>query len=464
MSFFKKEIKEENSSPIETQNTNQEITEEPQVNLVKIPILKHFCMTIGNLPTSYFESMTYLEMVMWLCNYLEKTVIPTVNNNAEAVKELQDLYVKLNSYVTDYFNNLNVQDEINNKLEEMSKNGELETILNNTLFNNYEERIDYLEGNNTIFIGDSYGVVENSWIDKVATRMGLIIGTNAYKIAQSGYGFAKENQQFLTLLQNEESNIPNKNDIKNIIVCGGLNDTNATSQNAINTAITYFCNYVNQTYPNAQIYIGCIGWHENPDRSASHSGLREKVTTMVLPAYQFSSRNKNTHYLNGVEYIMHYYGFYGVDASHPNDIAQTYLANGIYQSYSTGISYFNASEINLTMESGITLSTLILQNKLITKFGGNLNISKITQTSAIGNVFCVFQDNIQNYIRYVNNKSYFKVYLNIKWDDETWTSTVGTVEPNSQGLLQITFLKGRSNLITGISFNGNQLVNDLLYF
>ena len=88
-----------------------------------------FCCTIGNLPTSYMESLTYEEQLIWLCNYLEKTVIPAVNNNAEAVKELQDLYVVLKDYVDNYFNNLDVQQEINNKLDAMAQDGTLTEII-----------------------------------------------------------------------------------------------------------------------------------------------------------------------------------------------------------------------------------------------------------------------------------------------------------------------------------------------
>ena len=88
-----------------------------------------FCCTIGNLPTSYMESLTYEEQLLWLCNYLENTVIPAVNNNAEAVKELQDLYVVLKDYVDNYFNNLDVQEEINNKLDAMAQDGTLTEII-----------------------------------------------------------------------------------------------------------------------------------------------------------------------------------------------------------------------------------------------------------------------------------------------------------------------------------------------
>ena len=95
----------------------------------KLSPFAHFCCTIGNLPTSYMISLTYEEQLLWLCNYLEKTVIPAVNTNAEAVAELQSLYIQLKDYVDNYFNNLDVQEEINNKLDQMAESGELADII-----------------------------------------------------------------------------------------------------------------------------------------------------------------------------------------------------------------------------------------------------------------------------------------------------------------------------------------------
>ena len=88
-----------------------------------------FLMTIGELPSSYLVSMTYEEQLLWLCNYLQNVVIPTVNNNGEAVEELQNLYIELKNYVDNYFENLDVQEEINNKLDDMAESGELAEII-----------------------------------------------------------------------------------------------------------------------------------------------------------------------------------------------------------------------------------------------------------------------------------------------------------------------------------------------
>ena len=94
------------------------VNETTSVDVQTLRPFKRFIMTIGLLPTSYLESMTYAELVMWFCNFLQEQVIPTVNNNAEAVIELQN-----------WFNNLDVQDEIDNKLDEMVEEGTLQEII-----------------------------------------------------------------------------------------------------------------------------------------------------------------------------------------------------------------------------------------------------------------------------------------------------------------------------------------------
>ena len=88
-------------------------------------------MSIGTLPSSFYASMSYYESMVWLYEYLKNEVIPTVNNNGEAVEELQEAYVTLKNYIDSYFDNLDVQNEINIKLDEMAENGTLTTLIGN---------------------------------------------------------------------------------------------------------------------------------------------------------------------------------------------------------------------------------------------------------------------------------------------------------------------------------------------
>ena len=90
---------------------------------------KHLVMTLGELPTSFVDSMTYYECLAWLVNFIQNTVIPTVNNNAEAVEELQNAFVTLKNYVDAYFDNLDLQEEVNNKLDQMAEDGTLQEMI-----------------------------------------------------------------------------------------------------------------------------------------------------------------------------------------------------------------------------------------------------------------------------------------------------------------------------------------------
>lgn len=80
------------------------------------------CAKWGLLPTAFNECMTWEEQVLWLARFLQEEVIPTVNENTEAFKELK-------AYVENYFENLDVQDEINNKLDEMLEDGDLSVAI-----------------------------------------------------------------------------------------------------------------------------------------------------------------------------------------------------------------------------------------------------------------------------------------------------------------------------------------------
>ena len=73
------------------------------------------------IPLAFDESMSYYETLCGILSLL-KTQEKVVNNNA-------DLLAELESYVQNYFKNLDVQTEINNKLDEMATDGTLEELI-----------------------------------------------------------------------------------------------------------------------------------------------------------------------------------------------------------------------------------------------------------------------------------------------------------------------------------------------
>lgn len=98
-------------------------------NLKKLNPLGQFCINLGMIPTSYTEAMTYEEQILWLCNFYDTEILPVVNNNTELTQEAITQFNELYNYTHNYFNNLDIQDEINNKLDQMAADGTLEAII-----------------------------------------------------------------------------------------------------------------------------------------------------------------------------------------------------------------------------------------------------------------------------------------------------------------------------------------------
>lgn len=106
------------------------LPDNPQIEVIKSGRTGLFTNYIYKaIPLAFDESMSYYETLLGLLHYLKNVIIPTVNNNADAVAELQNLYEELRLYVDDYFKGLDVQEEINNKLDEMVEDGTLPEII-----------------------------------------------------------------------------------------------------------------------------------------------------------------------------------------------------------------------------------------------------------------------------------------------------------------------------------------------
>lgn len=77
---------------------------------------------------SDFDELTNYGMLMKLMKAL-KDVISNQNEVEQDMTNLFNAFTELQTYVNDYFDNLDVQDEINNKLDDMVESGELQEII-----------------------------------------------------------------------------------------------------------------------------------------------------------------------------------------------------------------------------------------------------------------------------------------------------------------------------------------------
>ena len=82
-----------------------------------------YCQKV--MPAVLDDSLSYYEV---LCKLVAK-----LNDVISATNSTSDQMLELKNYVDHYFDNLDVQQEINNKLDQMAESGELETIIENYL-------------------------------------------------------------------------------------------------------------------------------------------------------------------------------------------------------------------------------------------------------------------------------------------------------------------------------------------
>lgn len=95
----------------------------PKLNNYKtLEPFRYWCQKV--LPLVYDDSLSYYELLCKIIDYLNKTM-EDVDTLHEDVTNLHSAYVQLQNYVNEYFSNLDLQEEVNNKLDEMIKNGEL---------------------------------------------------------------------------------------------------------------------------------------------------------------------------------------------------------------------------------------------------------------------------------------------------------------------------------------------------
>ncbi len=137
---------------------------------------RYWCQKV--LPLVYDDSLSYYELLCKVVDYLNKTMedVETLHGD---VTNLHAAYEELQSYVNKYFSSLDVQKEINNKLDNMVASGELLEILDETVSDEISKWLNYNITNPTNPPIDKSLTVENAAADAKVT--GNILKEKAIK-------------------------------------------------------------------------------------------------------------------------------------------------------------------------------------------------------------------------------------------------------------------------------------------
>ena len=108
-----------------------------------VPPFVQFCCAA--IPQVYDNSLSYYEALCAMWKYLDETV-KVINNNALVTEDFIAKVNELKEYVDNYFDNLDVQEEINNKLDDMVEQGTLQEIITQYIQANVAWSFDTVAG------------------------------------------------------------------------------------------------------------------------------------------------------------------------------------------------------------------------------------------------------------------------------------------------------------------------------
>ena len=193
-------------------------------------------------------------------------------------------------------------------------------------------RIDDL--GKVLFVGDSYCMganidndgsehVDESWAVLAATQLNM---TNYSLACAGGTGFFHKNeggQDYLSLVQNYVNNNTDMDSVRQIVIFAGYNDQ-WHSYDEIMIRGEETLKYIIEKFPNANISIGMVGWHN------SNEQYQLQLANVSSQAYRDLTSYMGLNYIEGAETILvNGENLFSNDDFHPSRNGQDRMASFI---------------------------------------------------------------------------------------------------------------------------------------
>lgn len=282
------------------------------------------------LPLVYDDSLSYYELLCKLAKF--------VADATADISTLDNAYLLLQDYVNHYFDSLDIQSEIDDKLDEMAQDGSLGQLINRYITRN----------KNVVIITASYGdpnyngsaTSDATFLTKCKYRLEHNSGIYCYYGYQSGASFGytenasgsqyKYTTAITRCLAMIEQAGGDPNNVGQVIIVGGGNDINH-SRSAIADGMAEVTEMLKENFPNAILRFAWASW-----RKASGSVVYDKYNACITLHKELCAKH-GIGYCHNSEFIFHQYNesWYSDDI-HPSLTGADYFADGIVECILTG--------------------------------------------------------------------------------------------------------------------------------
>lgn len=259
---------------------------------------------------------------------------PVPLNTPPTTGDDNDLYWALTGNYNGQISNL--QNQINTNASNITAlAGKVAIFDGNALNTNFSNR-------KIVFLGDSYNFSEGGWLSKLVARLSLD-SANVYDYTVSGHGF--NNGQWLgdiTSFVNGHSDIVN--DITDIIIIGGVNDSTESALSSLNSQIDAFVGYVATNLPNAFISVAFVGSAKQQSSVLADRTYPRRMKALAI--YSQKLNKKNCRLLAGTFNALCQYTLFVSDGLHPNSYGNDRIVDSVAQALLSGKADMVVGDIN----------------------------------------------------------------------------------------------------------------------
>lgn len=347
----------------------------------KLHPFKWFCLENFPFIEEDFDAITEYQLLCKIVCYLNKTITKT-NELGTEVEALNNWFV-----------NLDVQDEINNKLDEMTEDGTLARIINEQIFeqlntdiSNLAERVttnetniqniqnslnpvDFYSGKNMVVFGDSFTDPDNNnsldgyWVNSVASTTGM----TAFNFAKGAASLMRVSNSYRMQVTRALNEMTATQKANTSIVIMYLADTDILEDVNLNQYITEYvdlCDIIHTNFPNAKIIVAPFTWRCNK----LFYSYYKKMTDFIFHMKRWSTFPV-VFLRNCMYWLLGLTGYYQ-NEYHPNEAGYKVIANKFVNAIYGGddgdtLDYYNLDISNLDNVTDDRRCTIEVKNGII---------------------------------------------------------------------------------------------------